>query len=79
MDSAVECFSDDIVLEDTLYVDPIQGKYALLSQKAAVAAQIPPEWKNVIDDIVEDPTNGNIGVRWHLEVGSGAITGRVVA
>lgn len=68
MVGAVECFSDDILLEDTLYVRPISGKDALGKHYARVAEQVPAVCKIVLDDIAQDPVTGNLGARWHLEV-----------
>jgi ketosteroid isomerase-like protein len=68
MNGAVECFSDNMYLEDTLYLKPIQGKEALRKHYARIAEQVPSICKIVLDDIAQDPVNGNIAARWHLEV-----------
>lgn len=68
MDGAVECFSDSILLEDTLYWNPISGKGNLRQHYIRVAEQLPSVCKIILDDIAQDPLNGNIAARWHLEV-----------
>ena len=41
IDADMECFSDDMVLEDTLYVGAISGKEALRKHYDRVANQLP--------------------------------------
>ena len=68
IDAAVACFTDDVFYEDTLYLKPMQGKEALRNHYRRVANQLPRICTIVLDDLVESPTNGNIGIRWHLAV-----------
>jgi hypothetical protein len=68
IDAAMECFTDDMVLEDTLYVNSISGKERLRKHYDRVASQLPRVCTIVLDEIAESPSNGNIGIRWHLQV-----------
>jgi ketosteroid isomerase-like protein len=68
IDAAIECFTDDIILEDTLYFNTISGKEALRKHYDRVANQLPRVCTIVLDEIAESPSNGNIGIRWHLQV-----------
>mmetsp|Transcript_2555 Transcript_2555/g.3404 ORF Transcript_2555/g.3404 Transcript_2555/m.3404 type:complete len:395 (+) Transcript_2555:106-1290(+) len=77
MDAAVECFTNDVTLIDTLYIQPIQGREALRQHFSRVANQVPRICEIQVDDIAVCPTTGNVGVIWHLEAGSGGGEGGV--
>ena len=71
MEGAAKCFSDNAVLEDTLYFNPIRGNKALKEHYARIASQLPNTCKIFFDDIVVDQVSGNnIATLWHLESGS---------
>jgi ketosteroid isomerase-like protein len=75
MESALECFVEDCTYqtEDPVFVDTFEGKASLREHLVKNAAALPSSCRILLDDLAIDPTNGNIGTRWHLEVNGWAI------
>lgn len=67
MQRAVDCFDESCEYEDTLYPTPFNGKSQLKAHLFNVAASLPKSFQFKIDDVSDDPSNGKVGIRWHVE------------
>ena len=71
--ASLQYAAEDIQYEDLLYSKPFSGKRALRKHLERVTKQLPSACKIVIDNQTVDPSNGNIGVVWHLEIENGQL------
>lgn len=75
MKSAINFFSDDLIIADTQYPTAFQGKDELEKHLLNVANCMPRSFEFKVDDFVVMPLNNNaftsgekkIGIQWHVE------------
>jgi len=77
MELALSYFDEDCTVqtEDPVFVGTIRGKDELRAHLLQNADSLPSSAKIMIDDIAVDRSNGNYGVRWHLEVNGYSLPG----
>ncbi|KAJ1449644.1 hypothetical protein M885DRAFT_590351 [Pelagophyceae sp. CCMP2097] len=67
METAVLCFAEDAVYEDTQYSGAFVGRDALRKHLFKVADALPLSFEFVVDDIADG--GATVGVQWHVESG----------
>lgn len=67
MKTAVECFTQDCIYEDTQYSEPFEGKDNLRKHLFKVSDCLPKSFSFVVDDIAISADGTKIGTRWHVE------------